>query len=39
MTDISAAEEQQLIHILRKMKQNLLGMDAVPTSTAARKPK
>ena len=37
MKDISQEEEQQLIFILRKMKRNLIEMDAVSGSIATRK--
>lgn len=37
MENISAAEEQQLIETLTKMKLNLKAMDGVPLSTTGRK--
>lgn len=37
MQGISTAEEDQLIAILTRMKQNLKAMDAVPASTTGRK--
>lgn len=37
MEGISAAEEDQLIAILTKMKHNLKAMDAVPASTTGRR--
>jgi DNA-binding MarR family transcriptional regulator len=39
MVDISPEEEDRLIEMLRKMKRNLIAMDAVPASTAGRKSK
>lgn len=38
MEGISANEEEVLIRVLAKMKQNLIRMEAVPASTAGRKP-
>ena len=37
MIGVTAAEEKQLIQILSKMKRNLIAMDAVPSSSMARK--
>lgn len=38
MDGISADEEEVLIRVLAKMKHNLIQMEAVPASTAGRKP-
>lgn len=38
MRGISTDDENELIRILKKMKLNLIDMDAVPASTAGRKP-